>query len=176
MSNLPSRKVGVEAQPLNAVQWLPRDALTPNGYNPNKVAQPEMKLLKLSILEDGWTQPIVANADMEIVDGFHRWTVSGDPQVSEMTDGLIPVVVLEPQDADHQMMSTIRHNRARGTHGVLNMAKIIQSMVDDGLSKEEMQRRMGMEEEEIIRLALRVGIPESDLISNSGFDKAWVPE
>ena len=68
-------------QPLNNIQWVDRETLKPNNYNPNKVAPPELKLLKVSILEDGWTQPIVINSDNTIVDGFHRWTVSDDKDV-----------------------------------------------------------------------------------------------
>jgi len=162
-----------EDQPINAVQWIERDLLSPNAYNPNRVAGPEMKLLKISILEDGWTQPIVINTNYEIVDGFHRWTVSGDKDVQKVTGGLVPVVMTRPADDAHQKMSTIRHNRARGTHGVLNMSEIIQSMVDSGLSKQEIMARLQMEEEEVIRLAARVGIPKSDLINDSGFSKSW---
>lgn len=176
MTRLPSKKTGIEAQPLNEITWLPRDELKPNAYNPNKVAPPELELLKLSIMEDGWTQPIVVNADMEIVDGFHRWTVSGDPQIMEMTEGLVPVVKVAPHDGEHQMMSTIRHNRARGTHGVLDMAKIVQTLVNEGRSMEEIQRRLSMEREEVIRLALSMGIPKSDLIRDTNFGQAWVPE
>ena len=65
-------------QPIDKVQWIHRDKLKPNNYNPNMVAPPELRLLKISILEDGWTQPIVVNSDMTIVDGFHRWTLSKD--------------------------------------------------------------------------------------------------
>lgn len=162
-----------EDQPINTVQWIERDLLSPNAYNPNRVAGPEMKLLKISILEDGWTQPIVINTNYEIVDGFHRWTVSGDKDVQKVTGSLVPVVMTRPTDDAHQKMSTIRHNRARGTHGVLNMSEIIQSMVDGGLSKQEIMMRLQMEEEEVIRLAARVGIPKSDLINDSGFSKSW---
>ena len=160
-------------QPINQVQWIERDKLRPNGYNPNRVAGPEMKLLKISILEDGWTQPIVINPDYEIVDGFHRWTVSGDKDVQAITGTLVPVVMTKPSNDAHQKMSTIRHNRARGTHGVLNMSEIIQSMIDDGLSKQEIMIRLQMEEEEVSRLAARVGIPKSDLIDDNGFSKSW---
>ncbi len=160
-------------QPINQVQWIERDRLRPNGYNPNRVAGPEMKLLKISILEDGWTQPIVINPEYEIVDGFHRWTVSGDKEIQAMTGTLVPAVMTKPSDDAHQKMSTIRHNRARGTHGVLNMSEIIQSMVDGGLSKQEIMARLQMEEEEVIRLAARVGIPKSDLIDDNEFSKSW---
>ena len=76
-------------QPLNNIQWVDRSTLSPNGYNPNKVAPPELNLLKISIIEDGWTQPIVVNPDFTIVDGFHRWTVSGHEEIYSLTDGLV---------------------------------------------------------------------------------------
>jgi ParB-like chromosome segregation protein Spo0J len=160
-------------QPINAVKWVSRDSIKPNDYNPNRVASPELKLLKISIMEDGWTQPIVINPDNEIVDGFHRWTVSGDPEIFSLTGGMVPVVVTSPKNDEHQKMSTIRHNRARGTHGVLDMAAIIQSMVDAGISQQEIEHRLQMEPEEVVRLALRVGIPKSDLIQSDDFSKAW---
>jgi len=160
-------------QPLNNVMWLERDKLKPNSYNPNRVAPPELKLLKISILEDGWTQPIVCNPDYEIVDGFHRWTVSAEPKIAELTGGLIPVVMTKPKDGEHQKMATIRHNRARGTHGALDMANIVQSMVVEGISQQEIEHRLQMEPEEVIRLALRAGIPKTDLVQDAEFSQAW---
>ena len=74
-------------QPLDKITWIDRDKLKPNNYNPNKVAPPELKLLKISILEDGWTQPIVVNPDYTIVDGFHRWTL-----VTNISDLMFRVV------------------------------------------------------------------------------------
>lgn len=160
-------------QPISNVKWVDRNTLKPNGYNPNRVAPPELRLLKISIMEDGWTQPIVINPDNEIVDGFHRWTVSGDKQVAELTGGLIPVVVTKPRDMAQQKMATIRHNRARGTHGVLDMSKIVQSMIEDGVSQQEIMGRLQMEAEEVIRLALRQGIPKTSIIQDANFSQAW---
>src|SRR5258708_4407167 len=82
---------GIISQPIGHVHWVKRSLLRANDYNPNHVAPPELALLKVSIMEDGWTQPIVIRKDYEIVDGFHRWTVSGDPEVSALTDGMVPV-------------------------------------------------------------------------------------
>lgn len=168
-----ARFTGCDAQPINRVKWVHRDALTPNGYNPNRVAPPELALLKISIAEDGWTQPIVVNPDGTIVDGFHRWTVSGDPDIMAMTGGMVPVVQTSPENEAQQQMATIRHNRARGTHGVLDMARIVQGMIEGGMSQQEIMSRLQMEAEEVIRLASRVGIPKSAIIQNDEFSKAW---
>jgi ParB-like chromosome segregation protein Spo0J len=164
----------VNTQPVSHVRWVQRGKLKANAYNPNTVAPPELELLKLSILEDGWTQPVVILPDLTIVDGFHRWTVSADPRIRAMTGGQVPVVVVEI-DQMHRMMSTIRHNRARGTHGVLRMAEIVRSMADAGLAAAEICDRLGMEAEEFERLIDRAGMPVRGSVGISGFGRAWVP-
>ena len=116
------------------------------------IAPPELELLKLSILEDGWTMPIVTLPEREgrfvIVDGFHRWLVSSDPAIHQRTGGLVPTVQVA-LDLVHRQMSTIRHNRARGTHGVLPMADIIRNMIIDGVPEKELMKRLGMDREEV---------------------------
>lgn len=168
--------MSIENQPVNGVVWKHRDELRSNVYNPNSVFPLEMDLLRTSILEDGWTQPIVARADGEIVDGFHRWTMSADPKVYALTDGYVPVVVLPVEgDMAHQMMSTIRHNRARGSHYVLKMADIVNVLVGEmGLSSEEIMERLGMEAEEVKRLNERGNMLKRG--SKEGFNNGWVPD
>jgi|TARA_R110001592_G_scaffold27824_1_gene103136 ParB-like chromosome segregation protein Spo0J len=163
-------------QPLDKIIWIERDKLKPNNYNPNKVAPTELKLLKTSILEDGWTQPIVINPDYTIVDGFHRWTVSGHKEINEITKGKVPVVMVEPKDFSQQQMATIRHNRARGTHGVLEMSEIVTDMVQAGVSGDEIATRLGMEKEEVVRLLYRSGIPKSEVFEDKEFSKSWNPK
>lgn len=168
--------MAIENQPVNNVQWKHRDELHSNIYNPNQVYPLEMSLLKTSILEDGWTQPIVARADGEIVDGFHRWTISADPEIYALTDGYVPVVSLPVEgDMAHQMMSTIRHNRARGSHYVLKMADIVGVLVDQmQLPEAEIMRRLGMEAEEVKRLHERGNMLKRG--SKDGFNNGWVPD
>jgi ParB-like chromosome segregation protein Spo0J len=163
-------------QPLSNIVWRHRDELKPNNYNPNKVAPPELKLLKISITEDGWTQPIVINPDMTIVDGFHRWTVSGHKEIYAITDGYVPTVMLKPTDISQQQMATIRHNRARGTHAVLQMSDIVNDMIKQGLSGEEIMSRLMMEKEEVVRLLYTKGIPKSEVFKNKEFSKSWKPK
>jgi ParB-like chromosome segregation protein Spo0J len=163
-------------QPLDEIIWRDREELKPNNYNPNKVAPPELKLLKISILEDGWTQPIVINPDKTIVDGFHRWTVSGHKEIYALTNGKVPTVMVTPKDENQQQMATIRHNRARGTHGVLEMSNIVTDMVKNGLTGEDIMSRLMMEKEEVVRLLFRAGIPKSDVFKDKEFSKSWTPE
>jgi ParB-like chromosome segregation protein Spo0J len=141
------------------MEWVPRDRLRPNAYNPNHQAPPEYRLLKVSILEDGWTQPLVADrATGEIVDGEHRWRISGDPAVAALTGGLVPVVWIDRGPAG-RMLATIRHNRARGEHGVLPMGKIVRDLLAAGMAVEDVCFRLQMEDEEVERLAERSGLP-----------------
>ena len=68
-------------EPVDFVRWVKTDDVTANDYNPNSVAPPEMELLKVSIEQDGYTQPIVSwetGDDFEVVDGFHRHRVGSE--------------------------------------------------------------------------------------------------
>lgn len=165
-----ARKADLTKEPVSAVEWVPRNLLKPNDYNPNSVAPTELELLIESILEDGWTQPIVRREGNFIVDGFHRWFVSADPRLMQIYDGFVPTVMLRRRD--FPQLSTIRHNRARGVHAILPMAEIVATLVRQGLSEEDFIQRLGMESEEISRLLDRSGSPQ---IQGSGFGKAWKP-
>lgn len=166
--------VGADTQPITAVQWVRRTELSANRWNPNKQAPPEHRLLKLSILENGWTQPIVVRPEddgLEIVDGYHRWLASADPDVAALTDGHVPVVALPPTDPATARMATIRHNRARGTHHVLGMADNVAELVKLGIDPAEIGRRLEMDPEEVERLSDR-----GDMLhrhSASGFNAGW---
>lgn len=170
----PRTPTGIENQPINKLSWVPREQLRGNDYNPNQQALPEFRLLKISIMEDGWTQPIVARSTGEIVDGFHRFKVSGDPEVSAMTGGLVPVVFLDDDvPIEQQMMSTIRHNRARGSHYVVEMATIVADLVALGCDAQEIAVRLQMDREEVDRLLDRGSMTKRR--SAPGYTKAWYP-
>lgn len=149
-------RAGTLNQPVAAVEWIPREALSANDWNPNIQAPPETRLLATSILENGWTQPIVvreqADDRLEIVDGYHRWTVAARPDVAELTGGLVPIVRLPRTNDALARMATIRHNRARGTHYVVRMADIVTDLVGSGLDPVDVGARLGMDPEEVDRL------------------------
>jgi ParB-like chromosome segregation protein Spo0J len=165
-------------QPVARIFWVNTEDLKANDWNPNHQAPPENRLLKLSLTENGWTMPIVARRDedghLQIVDGYHKWLLAkDDPAVAELTAGMVPVSLLDatPQDA---RLATIRHNRARGSHWVVAMADIVGQLLDSGLSRDELGRRLQMDEEEVDRLATR-GVMTSRG-ARAEFGNGWVPE
>lgn len=166
--------MSIKDQPLSHLQWVSRDDLRANNWNPNRVAPPELRLLKLSIVESGWTQPVVAQPDGEIVDGFHRWTVSAAPEIARLTGGLVPVVPLVG-DAAHLRAATVRHNRARGTHHVLKMADIVTELSEElGMPADEIGRRLGMDDEEVDRLMDRGVMTKRGAAPDGQMGNGWI--
>lgn len=157
--------------PVLDVKMVDIDKVYANDYNPNKVAPPEMKLLKHSIEEDGYTQPIVTYYDSEndkyiIVDGFHRYRCAKEYFHLKQ----IPIVTINKQ-LDDRIASTIRHNRARGTHQILDMSKIVMELTESGWDDATISLHLGMELDEIIRLKQVNGLKEA--FANHEFSKSW---
>lgn len=173
---IPTQPESLNSEPVNGVEWIHFSLLKGNDYNPNHVAPNELELLKVSILSDGWTQPIVIRADNEIVDGYHRWLLSStDEEMQKAFSGYVPVVRLQYGSLAHQMMSTIRHNRARGSHELMKMADIVRYMINKAkLTKENLVDGLGMEEEEAERL-----LDKGNMLKRGAgdeFGKGWKPE
>jgi ParB-like chromosome segregation protein Spo0J len=139
--------------PLASLQWVDRETLKPNDYNPNKVSRDNLDLLTQSILTNGWTLPIVVRPDYTIIDGFHRWTVSGEEPLYTKLGGKVPVVIVNHTDKADDMYGTITHNRARGTHLLEPMQAIVKELMDAGKSVKEISKQLGMKPEEIFRLS-----------------------
>lgn len=139
--------------PLSTLQWVDRSMLKPNDYNPNKVSEENLKLLTQSILTNGWTLPIVVRSNFTIIDGFHRWTVSGKEPLLSKLGGKVPVVIVDHTDEAEDMYGTITHNRARGTHLLEPMKAIVKKLMDENKSVKEISRQLGMRPEEVFRLS-----------------------
>lgn len=139
--------------PIKTLQIVDRERLRPNDYNPNKVSEQNLKLLTQSILTNGWTLPIVVRPDYTIIDGFHRWTVSGREPLKSKLGGKVPVVVVDHQDESKNIYGTVTHNRARGTHLLEPMKAIVKRLLDEGKTIQEISKELGMREEEIFRLS-----------------------
>lgn len=139
--------------PLSTLQWVDRNRLKANDYNPNKVSEDNLKLLIQSIETNGWTLPIVVRPDYTIIDGFHRWTVAGREPLKSKLGGKVPVVIVAHDDANDDIYGTITHNRARGQHLLEPMKAIVQRLIADGKTIPEIGKQLGMKPEEIFRLS-----------------------
>ena len=140
--------------PLSSLQWVDRNLLKSNDYNPNKVSEENLKLLVQSILTNGWTLPIVVRPDYTIIDGFHRWTVAGREPLHTMLGGRVPVVIVDHHgDRSADVYGTITHNRARGTHLLEPMKAIVKQLMDEGKTIKEIGKQLGMKPEEVFRLS-----------------------
>ena len=140
--------------PLSSLQWVDRDRLHANDYNPNKVSEDTLRLLTQSILSNGWTLPIVVRPDYTIIDGFHRWTVAGREPLKTLLGGKVPVVIVDHHgDESADVYGTITHNRARGTHLLEPMKAIVKKLLGEGKTVPEIGRQLGMKPEEIFRLS-----------------------
>ena len=162
------------SSPLSTLQWVDRDMVKPNDYNPNKVSKQKLELLKQSILTNGWTLPIVVRPDFTIIDGFHRWTVAGEEPLKSMLEGKVPVVIVEHKDKAGNIYGTVTHNRARGTHLLEPMKAIVKELMGEGKSVEEIGKQLGMRPEEIFRLS---DFSKEDFLNmmikpNQGYSKA----
>jgi len=164
-------------EPVDCVLWIPAPQIKANDYNPNVVAPPEMELLRISIREDGYTQPIVTwgtDENLEVVDGFHRHRVGSEcTDVNTKILGHLPVVVIRnaKTDRSNRIASTIRHNRARGKHVVDSMSDIVIELKNRNWTNERIARELGMDQDEILRLCQITGL--SELFKDEDFSRSW---
>lgn len=165
--------------PVYNVLSVPIEKIKANDYNPNAVAPPEMALLELSIWEDGYTQPVVtfrdeANDCYIVVDGFHRYlTLKNSKRIFDREQGRLPIVVID-KEIGERMASTIRHNRARGTHNIELMSTIVAELVEMGKGDRWISQHLGMSLDELLRLKQITGV--AALFANRDFSDSWEAE
>jgi len=167
-----------KSEPVDCVLWVKNDLVHANDYNPNSVAPLEMELLRLSISNDGYTQPIVSmkNQDgtSEVIDGFHRNRVGKEcDDIQERVKGYLPLVNIRQSQSDknNRIASTIRHNRARGKHRVESMSEIVVDLKKRNWSPKKISKELGMDADEVLRLSQISGLTE--MFKDSEFNKAW---
>jgi ParB-like chromosome segregation protein Spo0J len=167
--------LGINHPVLN-VQLVPIDDVKGNEYNPNKVAPPEMALLKLSIRKDGMTMPVVVSNEMEgtkyvVVDGFHRTTtINHSKDIRETLHGYLPVSKLH-KNIEDRITATVRHNMARGTHQVELSAKLIGMLRKHNWTNARIGKELGMDADEVLRLKQITGLAEA--FADKAFSHAW---
>lgn len=164
--------------PAYNVKAVPIEKVVTNTYNPNSVAMPELELLYDSIKEDGYTMPIVCYYSQKddlyvIIDGFHRYHVMMEHKdIYERENGMLPVSVID-KPLSKRMASTIRHNRARGSHNVDLIGNIVKELHDLGRSDAWISKHLGMDKDEILRLKQITGLASLFRVVN--FGQAWIP-
>jgi len=168
------------SEPVDCVLWVKNDTVKANDYNPNNVAPPEMELLRLSIANDGYTQPIVSmklngiEDEREVIDGFHRNRVGKEcEEIQSRIHGYLPVVTIREtqENKGDRIASTIRHNRARGKHQVESMSDIVLDLKKRNWSDKKISKELGMDQDEVLRLAQITGLIE--IFKNGEFSEAW---
>ena len=169
------------SSPVYNVIPVPIEKIRANSYNPNSVAPPEMKLLELSIWEDGYTMPVVCyfvpeDGVFEVVDGFHRYSLMNpnskhfSKRIFERENGCLPVSQIK-KDLNNRMASTIRHNRARGSHSIELMTNIVSELTKSGMGDDWIMKQIGMDADELLRLKQLSGLAE--LFQNKNFSESW---
>lgn len=171
-------------EPVDLVLWVKNETVSGNDYNPNAVAPPEMLLLQHSIEADGYTQPIVthqardpedpADEINEVVDGFHRNRCGKEvPAIRERVHGYLPItrINVSRSERNDRIAATIRHNRARGVHGVGRMSEIVRMLYLAGWSDEKIGAELGMQGDEVLRLKQVTGL--AALFAGREFSEAW---
>ena len=167
-----------KTEPVDCVLWVKNNSVSANDYNPNSVAPPEMELLRLSISNDGYTQPIVSmktdNENREVIDGFHRNRVGKEcKDIQSRVHGYLPVVTIREtqENKGDRIASTIRHNRARGKHRIDAMSEIVLDLKKRNWSDKKISKQLGMDQDEVLRLTQLTGL--SELFKNKEFSEAW---
>jgi len=164
-------------EPVDCVLWVKHEEIIANDYNPNNVAPPEMELLRTSIMQDGYTQPIVSfpdNGGYTVIDGFHRTRVGKElEEVKKRIKGYLPITIIKPSQEDRgdRIASTIRHNRARGKHRIDAMSDIVLELKRRNWSDKKIAKNLGMDADEILRLAQITGLKE--MFADKDFSLAW---
>lgn len=149
------------------IEYVPIDSVKPNSYNPNRQDDREFELLKQSMREDGFTAPIVVQADTkEIVDGEHRWRAARDIGITE-----IPVVFTQ-MTLEQMRISTLRHNRAVGSEDVDLATDLLRDLRELG-ALDWAQEALGLDDDQLQKLIDDVKAPDD--LAGEEYSQAWVP-
>jgi ParB-like chromosome segregation protein Spo0J len=167
----------MSTNPIDNVEWVAPGSLVANHYNPNRVHKAEARLLEFSLVTIGWIQPLLANRNRVIIDGFHRWALAKDSvKVQQLTDppGLVPVAFLDVGD-DEAMAITVRINRAKGSHVAVELHKLVFALLNvHGWDRKRIAREIGATPAEVDVLA-QDGVFAAKDIANWKYSPAWYP-
>jgi hypothetical protein len=163
------------ADPIDRIEWRNAGELKANHWNPNKVFNPELRLLETSIITNGWIQPIRITPAGTIIDGFHRWMLSRDSkELNRKYGGMVPCAIMDILESDAKML-TVRINRAKGEHAAISMSDLVRSLIDeDKIDPDEVARQIGASRDEVDLLYQNNIFKQRDL-ANYKYSRAWYP-
>lgn len=179
VANRAKRKVNAQAKRLERlkIQYAPLEKFQPNDYNPNRQSEHDFEMLLNSMREDGFTVPILVvdsgNSKFRIVDGEHRWRGAWTLN-QEGLEGFDQIpYVLADMSIEQAMISTLRHNKARGSHDIELEADILRDLRELGALDWAIDSLL-MDDVEVQRLLDDIPVPEQ--LAGVEFSQAWVPE
>lgn len=151
-----------------SVEYVGIDSVKPNTYNPNRQNAETLELLKRSIAEDGFTQPIIVHRDSkQIVDGEHRWRAAREMKMTQ-----VPVVFVDMTD-EQMRIATLRHNRARGSEDVDLSIEVLKDLQELGAISWAQDSLM-LSDAELNDLLDE--LPASEALAAEDHTEAWIPE
>lgn len=164
----------IDSEPISRIEWLHYSELHANSWNPNRVHKPELALLEQSLLLTGWVQPVLANRDGMIIDGFHRWMLSQHSEVVHgRYGGLLPVAVLDI-DNEAAMLLTVRINRAKGSHASTLMSELVRALRAAGVTVERIMEEMGATRAEV-ELLSEPDVFKAKNVKDWAYSASWYP-
>lgn len=149
------------------VEYANIESIRPNSYNPNRQSERDFNLLLLSMREDGFTQPIVVQrTTREIVDGEHRWRAA-----RHLGLATVPIVLVD-QTVEQMKVSTLRHNRARGSEDIELSVQVLRDLRELG-ALDWAQSSLMLDDAELQRLLDDVSVPAA--LAGAAYSEGWVP-
>ena len=157
----------VEAVALETLEvvYVGVDEIQPNDWNPNRQDDDTHEMLKQSILTNGFTQPVIAVRDGNvIVDGYHRWKAAFDLGFEE-----IPVVYTD-MTLEQAKLATLTHNRARGSEDIELATDVLRDLQSLG-ALDWAANQLMMSDEEINKLL--EDVPVSLAMAGEDYAESW---
>jgi ParB-like chromosome segregation protein Spo0J len=158
------------------IKIVPSSSVKPPSWRATHILRPDSVLLRTSLIESGWLQPIVARlSDQTIIDGTARWHFAcTEERFVKRHGSSVPVVYHDVDEVD-AMILHVRLNRARGfVHPVL-LSKIVKRIfASNKYGDTELATILAMSDDEIELLATGDLIKRKDL-EKYEYSRAWIP-
>ena len=157
------------------IDLVPNSSIRPPNWRATYLLKPDFNLLRESMMDYGWTQPIVVQEKTSlIIDGFHRWAISQETSFIKKYGTEVPIYRKDIDDIDSMVMH-IRLNRARGSILAKKMSNIIIDICVTGkYGTEEILTLLGLTDDEL-DLMLAPNLIKHRKVPEHKYSRAWIP-